>query len=295
MSNLWQRIFTGIVFLAVMITGIVYSNLSLAIVFGIVSLLCAWEYYKLIKHKASPEPYSFFAGVIIIQLYAIFAVSEGHFHSTASLSLVIIVPFLLLFVEIFRNKENPFINASTAITGVFYSAVPFLILTGFSGYQIGGWEGRWFVLMFFLIIWINDIFAYIFGRLLGRHKLAPKISAGKTIEGMIGGMAFTLVVAYFAFPYLFSEKLIHAINPSEMGHYNGLQIVFTPVTWMGLVLITTLTAVFSDLLESKLKRMVGVKDSGNLLPGHGGFLDRFDSVLLSAPVIFVYLNLFTTR
>jgi phosphatidate cytidylyltransferase len=127
------------------------------------------------------------------------------------------------------------------------------------------------VLGFFLLIWLNDTGAYFIGSLIGKHKLFERISPGKTWEGSAGGTLFALLTAW------------------------GLSYIFPQIDrthWLILAIITVVTGTLGDLVESMLKRSLGIKDSGNILPGHGGMLDRFDAVLLSAPFVFVYLALF---
>ena len=181
---------------------------------------------------------------------------------------LLITPFLF---ALFSKKHKAKEILSFVYASVFYLAMPMsLMLFFYRGDLFGSKAGPLLLLLVFALLWVNDIFAYLSGRLLGKHKLFPRISPGKTIEGSIGGLVFTaLTIAIFS-------------------HYFDWMSV--PVA-IGLASIAVAFGTLGDLSESMLKRQAGVKDSGKLIPGHGGILDRFDSVLLSVPFIFVYLLL----
>jgi len=189
--------------------------------------------------------------------------------------LFIILPFfsVLFIAELWRGKKNPFSNIALSLLGIIYIALPFgLIMYFFNPQIISGPMHYGVVLGFLLILWLNDTGAYFVGSLIGKHKLFERISPGKTWEGSAGGALFAVLTAW------------------------GLSFVFTQLDalhWIILSLIIAVTGTLGDLVESMLKRSLGIKDSGNILPGHGGLLDRFDAVLLSAPFVFVYLAFFS--
>ncbi len=179
------------------------------------------------------------------------------------------IEFVKLLGIISKTHEvSSFMKFSFSISFVF---LPFyMIIT--SGFYNGTFN-NYLILAYFIFIWTNDTMAYVTGKLFGKHKLAPTISAGKTIEGTIGGILFGTLISigiWYLFP-VFQQYVL----------------------WQFALLafIISIFAVFSDLSESKFKRLANVKDSGNLLPGHGGLLDRFDSVLLSAPILYIYIRL----
>jgi phosphatidate cytidylyltransferase len=188
--------------------------------------------------------------------------------------LLIIIPFIFVvfFLELWRNKANPFINIALSLTAIIYIAVPFgLMMYFFDSMVISGSYHYGIVLGFLVILWLNDTGAYFVGSMFGKHKLFERISPGKTWEGSIGGAFFALLTAW------------------------GLSFIFKQLDvlqWLMLAVIIVISGSLGDLVESMMKRSLGIKDSGTILPGHGGLLDRFDAVLLSAPFVFVYLALF---
>lgn len=181
---------------------------------------------------------------------------------------LLMVPFLYALFSVKHDAKPIFTYLFASLT--FLSLPSSLMLFLYREDMFGPIAGAGLVVMVFCILWINDIFAYLTGRLLGKHKLYERISPGKTIEGSIGGLLFALVsLVVFC-------------------HYSGW---FTIPQAIGLGVIAVVFGTLGDLCESMLKRQAGVKDSGKLIPGHGGILDRFDSVMFSMPFIFVYLYL----
>lgn len=253
-----------------MIFTLLFNKWSLFLILSVISLFCLYEYFILVKRKSSPEPVSLFFSAVVV-LITFHLVQFDLIHSDYFL-IYFLIPVILFLTEVFRKNEIPFLNIAINITGIIYCVLPFIILMAISDSHTYPFDGKWFVLLIFLTIWANDTFAYVFGRLFGKHKLAPHISAGKTIEGSIGGILMSVIPLILYFYYF-------DIESSQYYKY-----IF-------LALLISILSIISDLTESKLKRMVDVKDSGKLLPGHGGFLDRFDSVLITTPVIFVYIKI----
>ena len=178
---------------------------------------------------------------------------------------------VIFIAEMYRNQTNPFVNISLTLTGVFFIALPFSILNYFYTPDFQYAHSSPEVLMgFFFILWANDSFAYLTGVSFGKHRLFERISPKKSWEGSIGGFVFGLLTAWVVSMFFKEFDLIH---------------------WMIIAAIIMIFGTFGDLVESLLKRSLNVKDSGNVLPGHGGLLDRFDAVLLAAPAVFVYLIL----
>jgi len=187
--------------------------------------------------------------------------------------------FILLFlnssIELFRNKERPFENISLTVFGVLYAVLPFCLfhfiacpdsLTLLS-FNTKHYESL-IVFGLFLLIWSNDTFAYLVGSFIGKHKMYERISPGKTWEGTIGGALLTVVFSAF---------------------FQNWFGVLSTKDWMVIGLIVAVFGTIGDLVESMLKRSIGVKDSGNVMPGHGGILDRFDSLIYVLPFVFLYL------
>ncbi len=272
-SNFWQRIITGILFLVIMIGSILWSFESFMVLMGIISILACHEYIKVSSFIAQPHGWvlrfiglgSYILAVLVVYLHI----------PELWLALLFLIPVIVCIGELFRGKEQPFRNIAFTLTGFFYVVFPFILLLATSF----GNEDRYLpelILAYFLFIWINDSFAYVWGKLLGKHKLSPKISQGKTIEGSIGGILTTLILAFIYIHYIYPFPYFSGMNEFQ---------------FMLMAFLITLFSIPSDLSESLLKRQAGIKDSGKILPGHGGILDRFDSVFLTAPVFYVYHKL----
>jgi phosphatidate cytidylyltransferase len=190
----------------------------------------------------------------------------------AIVTLLLLVP-LMFICELYRKSTTPIANIGSTIMGMLYVAMPLsllILIPALLGTSSGGWN-PWIVLFYIFIIWANDVFAYLFGITLGRHRLFERISPKKSWEGFFGGL----------------------IGAMAMGYVASLVLDTEPVVWIGMALVAAIAGVFGDLVESLFKRSVDVKDSGNFIPGHGGWLDRFDALIFSAPFAFVYV-LFVT-
>jgi phosphatidate cytidylyltransferase len=286
-SNFWQRIITGAVFLLIMIGSIYASFQSFLILFGVITFMATREYVKITSLFASPNKrmiyianmggYLLIAGMFFFDAY--YKMELNPFKRmlwnfiTQRLFTFICILFtaLLIATSIFKKSDKPFDNMAFSVLGFVYVAIPFILLIQTFSPVIGSYNYQ-LPLAYFLLLWSTDSFAYVWGKLFGKHPLAPHISAGKTIEGTVGGILTTMAFS-LSFPFIFS----------------GVGYSFTE--WMIYAGLIALFSVPGDLSESLLKRRAGIKDSGNLLPGHGGILDRFDSVLLTAPIIYIYTQL----
>jgi phosphatidate cytidylyltransferase len=179
-----------------------------------------------------------------------------------ALSLIIIAS-----ITLFRFSSELYYDEGKLIFTVIYVSLPFGFALGLPKFYDGTFT--WEVFLLFVLIWSSDSFAYFTGRLFGKHKMAPKISPKKTWEGFVGGVIFTLVLGYF----------IEQKFPGLRGN------------WIIVGFLVSVFAPIGDLVESQLKRTFGVKDSGNIIPGHGGVLDRLDSFIIAAPVVYLYFIL----
>jgi phosphatidate cytidylyltransferase len=187
---------------------------------------------------------------------------------------------VMLAAELYRKLDKPFDSLAHTFFGILYTAIPFSMFP-FAAFSRDGLnsllphQGIMFspgiIIGFFLLIWANDTGAYLTGATLGRHKLFERISPKKTWEGFFGGLIIAAAVAWLLSGWL--------------GIVNSLQ-------WVVIALIVTIAGTFGDLVESMLKRSTGVKDSGTILPGHGGFLDRFDSAIVAFPLVYLFITLF---
>lgn len=270
MNNFTQRAITGAIFVSVMIAGIFYHPLSLLILFGIISVLSLWEFYGIVPktNHTTLRIYSVITGTVVYFLSAMY------FQNLVEAKyLVLIFPliFLIAVIELYRKKERPFGNIAFAIFGLVYISLPFAFLNYLAVYNPLGIQlayNPWLVMGFFILIWTNDTGAYLAGRAFGKNKLFERISPKKTWEGAIGGLLLTLIAAFLLNKYSSLLNITH---------------------WMIIAAIIVVFGNLGDLTESLFKRSVSIKDSGNLLPGHGGLLDRFDAVLIAAPMVFTYL------
>ncbi len=271
MSNLAQRLITGSIFVVVLVGCIWFNPFTLALLCLAVTVLGLHEFYKLAR-KANAEPmhwYGVVLGALIVTLTFLWV--GGYIFS----SYVLIVPalFLLFFIELFRKKSNPMGNVGWTILGIVYIAIPMAMLVGaFTpfGYlqfpPVSMYDFR-LPLMFFVLIWVSDSMAYVCGRLFGKHKLWERISPKKTWEGFIGGLIFTVATAGFVAHWCFAD--VHTFH--------------SEIKWCIIGFVISVTGMLGDMVESLFKRSIDVKDSGTILPGHGGILDRFDALFLSVP------------
>ncbi len=185
--------------------------------------------------------------------------------------IILNVPFLFLtFVfELYLKSNKPFENIAYTILGIFYITIPLILFNAMAFMQTQSNEYHWQILIgYFLILWASDTGAYLAGRQFGKHKLFERISPKKTWEGSIGGLFSAFLLGYICSIY-----------------YTD----FTLLQWQTIALIIVVTGTFGDLIESMLKRSLSIKDSGNILPGHGGLLDRLDGLFISVPFVFFYL------
>jgi phosphatidate cytidylyltransferase len=186
---------------------------------------------------------------------------------------LILVPlsFSVFIFELFRNKQNPLQNIATTLLGLFYIALPLSLLVFIPNISLeNGVFKKGLLLGFFILIWTNDTFAYLIGVKFGKNKLFERVSPKKSWEGSFGGFLFSIIVAYILSLFFID------LNTME---------------WIGMAIIIVVFGSIGDLIESLFKRSLNIKDSGNILPGHGGILDRLDAVLIAAPFVFFYLLL----
>jgi len=268
--NLIQRTISGAIFAATIVSSILVSPWTFLGVFLIISSLAIREFYHVINQ---PGRIDVMVGPAIVAnciLFLVFFVR--HFVDFILFNLMPIYGIFIILVlisELFRHRHRPLHNWAYFFLGQAMVSLPFALLSNilyFNGY----WNPN-LLLAVFLIIWVNDSFAYLVGSTFGKHRLFERISPKKSWEGFIGGAVASMVVAYVF--SLFETDLVWW----QWFIFSALVVVF---------------GTFGDLMESLMKRSVGVKDSGRLIPGHGGLLDRFDSMLLAVPVIYLYLQLF---
>lgn len=281
MNDLKQRVITGLVFGIVMIGSILLSPITFFILFFIINLLSVLEFYKIVSIDDIKPQIIFGTGIsIIIYLYFThIAQSYFKFEMQTEIDILLKSPFiiflLLLFLfifELYRNKQKPFVNIALTIAGVFYIALPLGLFSCMAFYPGGNEKYHpQLVLGFFILLWSSDTGAYFAGRQFGKNRLFERISPKKTWEGLLGGALTAMIAALIISKYY---------------------TILTMPDWIVISLIIVIAGTFGDLVESMLKRSLQLKDSGKILPGHGGLLDRFDGLLGSAPFVFFYLLLF---
>lgn len=276
-NNFIQRAITGIIFVGVLIGCILGGPISFTLLFALITALTIHEFGVIISKQPDVEinkPICMLAGVFLFFGFAYLGVMPGQTE--------ILIPYLFLIIyllvsELYLKKKNPLNNWAYAMMSQIYIALSFAMLNVLAYHSIGN-EGELsnyqvqynpiLPLSIFIFTWINDTGAYCTGMLFGKHRLFERISPKKSWEGSIGGGVFSIIAAIV------------------MAHY----FPFMPLSiWIGLALTVVIFGTLGDLTESLLKRTIGIKDSGNILPGHGGMLDRFDSTLMAVPAAVVYL------
>ena len=268
--NLITRAVAGAVYATILLFGVLYNQYSFVIVFGTTLIFALNEFYRLIEQKT---PHLISKLFNILFGISIFLSAYLFLEEITILALPIISVTYLLFLfasTIVIKRPDIFNTIIYSFFGQLYITFPLCLLLLISyEYKLPNTLYYYaFVLAILIFIWVNDTFAFLTGITLGKHKLLERISPKKTIEGFVGGIFFT-VLAGIGFSYLFVEYTIYF--------------------WIGFALIASLFATLGDLFESLIKRTYKVKDSGNLIPGHGGILDRIDSLLIVVPAIYVYL------
>jgi len=276
MKNLITRTITGVLFVAAVVTSF-HNPYAMVWLFSIVTGLTVWEFTTLVNERPGVTVNRFISTVAGVYFFLAMTYFCSDIYGGAAKS-VVFIPYLvtiiyLFIAELYLKQEDPISNWAYAMLSQMYIALPFSLLNvlAFNATSDGLVAFNTLLpLSVFIFLWVNDTGAYCAGSLLGRHKLFPRISPGKSWEGSIGGGLFVLAAAYIISIY-----------------FDG--VLLTTVEWLGLGLVVTVFGTWGDLVESLFKRTLGIKDSGNILPGHGGMLDRFDSALLAIPTAVIYL------
>ena len=275
MGNFWTRTITGLSMVFILLAALWFNGWVFMVVFLFITVLGLWEFYGLIAgEQCQPQKYYGVAAGAILYLMTALAclMPEIGFDKLWMAFLPFILPiplfFLSFILELYRNKLSPMINIAMTTLGFYYIALPFSLLIYFAKPDVMHFWGMPVILVgYFIFTWIYDTAAYLYGRQFGKHKLFERISPKKTWEGTIAGVIVTLL--------------------SSVGLYFLVRDL--PLTdWLALAIIVLVFGTHGDLVESLLKRSLNIKDSGTILPGHGGILDRFDTMLISAPFVFLY-------
>ena len=276
MMTLIKRIFSGVIYIALIVTAILLLDNSPVVYLLVFPLLIVLGIGELITMAKDDATQSWLVNIIdMLGGVGIFVALYLHYEGTTiqsrALWLLPIAVYLLLrtIVQLYRPRQNAVHSLERSFFSLGYVALPVAMLNGIMSITAPRLLLGWFI-----FIWLYDTGAYCVGMLLGRHRLFERISPKKSWEGVIGGVVLCVAGAYATY-YWFDEFFQ----------------VPDLTTWVGMSVVVAVFATFGDLVESLIKRTVGVKDSGNILPGHGGILDRIDSLLLVVPAVFIYLML----
>ena len=276
MNNFIARTITGILFVATIVVCFLNPT-AMIFLFALVTGLTVWEFTGLVNDRAGVSVNRFISTVAGVYFFLAMAGTTSGFTSSTVFIPYLITIIYLLVAELYAKQEDPIHDWAYTMMSQMYVVLPFSLLNMLAFRAAP--EGIMYIytlpLSVFVFLWVNDTGAYCCGSLFGKHKLFPRISPGKSWEGSIGGGIFVLAAAALVWYLTDSNNM----NSTGMGMWE----------WMGLGLTVVVFGTWGDLVESLFKRTLGIKDSGNILPGHGGMLDRFDSSLLAIPAAVVYL------
>ncbi len=284
MNNFIVRTITAIIFVAVIVASFLRVE-TMVLLFALVTGLTIWEFTGLVNDRPQVTVNRMITTVAGVYLFFAMAGFCSEIIPSAVFIPYLITLVYLMVAELYLKHEDPINDWAYTMMTQLYIALPFSLLNALAFHLTPEGEVVYdpvLPLCMFVFLWINDAGAYICGSLLGKHKLFPRISPGKSWEGSIGGGILVMLVAA-SIPYLLEQ--ISLLTP----HSPLLTPHFSPLQWAGLGLVIVVFGTWGDLIESLFKRTLGIKDSGNVLPGHGGMLDRFDSSLLAIPAAVVYI------
>jgi phosphatidate cytidylyltransferase len=277
MDETLKRAISGAVYILLLLASILYSTESFLILFGVFLIISLFEFCNLIQvDKLIPVV----AGTSLYVLVTFFSnYNESKSSEIQTLDIILLASTLLISIKcivfLFDNNIQSVSTLSKYLYLLGYITLPFVFITKIS-FGVNDYNPK-IIIGLFILIWTNDTFAYIVGKSMGKHKLFEKISPKKTIEGFFGGLIFAIFAGYLISMYL--------IKPSAQFSDKSILI------WMIIAAIVGVVGTIGDLIESKFKRIAGVKDSGKIMPGHGGVLDRLDSVIFVAPFIFLFYKI----
>ena len=283
MKNLITRSITGVIFVAAVVVCFMRPE-AMIFLFALVTGLTVWEYTGIVNGLENVSVNRFLSTVAAVYFFLGMA---GY--CSGIVPSVVFVPYLLTVVymfisELYTKAPNPINNWAYTMLSQMYIALPLSMINVLAFREVLGGVVYTYLLplSIFIFLWTNDTGAYLSGSLFGRHKLFPRVSPGKSWEGSIGGGILVLVVA----------AAVGWYESSQAATGDSLTLLSIP-QWMGLGLVVVFFGTWGDLVESLFKRTIGIKDSGNILPGHGGMLDRFDSSLMAIPAAVIYLYTLT--
>jgi len=291
MNETLKRAISGAVYVILLLASILFSTESFFILFGIFLIIAIYEFCNLIQvHKVFPILFGAVLYTLVILVSHYNKITTDTINQTFNtniavsiniqqLDIILLVIALVVSIKcilfLFYDNIQKISTSSKYLYLLGYIMLPFIFITKIS-FGINGYNPK-IIIGLFILIWTNDTFAYIVGKSIGKYKLYEKISPKKTIEGFIGGIIFAVLAGY-----LISKYYIKA-NPDISEK--------SIMIWTSIAVIVGIIGTIGDLIESKFKRIAGVKDSGKIMPGHGGILDRLDSVIFVAPIIFLFYQI----
>ena len=283
MKNLITRSITGVIFVAAVVTCFLRPE-AMIFLFALVTGLTVWEYTGIVNNLENVAVNRFLSTVAAVYFFlAMAGFCSGIVPSAVFIPYLLTVVYMFIS-ELYTKAPNPINNWAYTMLSQMYIALPFSMINvlAFRGAGDAVIYNYLLPLSIFIFLWTNDTGAYLSGSLFGKHKLFPRVSPGKSWEGSIGGGILVLAVA--AFLGWYENSGIHEV---------AVELAMSIPQWMGLGLVVVFFGTWGDLVESLFKRTIGIKDSGNILPGHGGMLDRFDSSLMAIPAAVVYIYTLT--
>lgn len=279
MNNFFRRTLTGAWIVIFVLGGFWLHPISFFITGLVIVAGTQYEYYLLIRNTGI-KPQMIPGMITGAAVYIISTLVAAEYIPMKMFLLLIPMMVIIIILELYRKQEKPFDSLAHTFFSILYTAFPFALFP-FSAFSQDGLDtllpnyiisfSPGIVIGFFLLLWANDTGAYLIGISFGRHRLMERISPKKSWEGFIGGTLIAAIVAFFI---------------------SGWLGVVSRNNWIIISLIISISGTYGDLAESMFKRSTGVKDSGTIMPGHGGFLDRFDSAVLSFPLVFLFISLF---
>lgn len=291
MNETLKRLISGVVYITLLLSCILYSTESFILLFGIFLVIATFEYSNLVKINTILPVSVVTLSYSIISLISYYSKETDNYLSflrekptqldvdLEQLNLVLLIITLVVLIKcilfLFNNKEQTISILWKYLYLVGYILLPFIFIVKIS-FGINDYNPK-IIIGLFILIWTNDTFAYLVGKSMGKHKLYERISPKKTIEGFLGGVVFAVFAGYLI------SKLYIKPNPN----FSDTSILI----WTMIALIVGVFGTIGDLIESKFKRIAEVKDSGKIMPGHGGVLDRLDSVIFVAPIVYLFYQI----
>lgn len=262
MKEALVRSLSGLLYIVILLLSIFIHEYAFIFVFIVFGIICIQEFQKLIHLK------NWWLYIVFLFIVAIPHIFSANLYAAITLLTLTILTELLLVHDLLTIRIIPMYEKKKYITSIFYIITSITFITLIPFYK-GAYEPK-IILGAFILIWTNDTFAYLVGKNFGKHKLLERISPKKTIEGFIGGFIFSLLAGYL------------------ISHFTG---TLTLINWLIISIIMSIFGTLGDLIQSKFKRQAGVKDSGTIMPGHGGIYDRLDSIIFASPFLYAFLQI----